>query len=267
MKTKFKVLIPVFAFVILATSLSGCSLFSRRYEKTYSKEASVNAAGKQKIIFENVTGDVRIHKSDDVNSIIVKAKTVVHLNKSELENDIEWVKLVLDTTGNDVVISVNIIKDGKRFFNFNFNEQHDRTSVDIYVPNNIPVDISLTNGDIIAKKISNDVKLDVTNGDVNLEDYYGKAEIDIVNGKLNAKLDSTKGLTTDIVNGSVNLSIGELFAAKFSLETVNGKIKIDKELPFKETADEKNFQTGTIGNSEYEVKIDITNGKINLKKK
>lgn len=267
MKTKFKVLIPVFAFVILATSLSGCSLFSRRYEKTYSKEASVNAAGKQKIVFENVTGDVRIHKSDDVNSIIVKAKTVVHLNKSELENDIEWVKLVIDTTGNDVVISVNIIKDGKRFFNFNFNEQHDRTSVDIYVPGNIPVDISLTNGDIIAKKISNDVKLDVTNGDVNLEDYYGKAEIDIVNGKLNAKLDSTKGLTTDIVNGSVNLSIGEYFAAKFILETVNGKIKIDKGLPFKETADEKNYQTGTIGNSEYEVKIDITNGKINLKKK
>lgn len=267
MKTRLKVIIPFLALILLVTSFSGCSLFSRRYEKTYSKEASVNATGKQKIIFENVTGDVKIHKSDDVNSILVKAKTTVHLKKNELENDIDWVKLVMDTSGNNVIITVDIIKDSHRFFNFTINDEHNRTSVDIYVPESIMVDISLTNGDIIAKKISNDVNLDVTNGDVNIEDYYGKAEINIVNGKLNAKLDSTKGLTTDIVNGSANLSIGEYFAAKFTLETLNGKIKIDKEIPFKEITGEKNLKTGTIGNSGNEVKIDITNGKINLRKK
>jgi len=267
MKTKLNFIIPALAIIILATSFSGCSLFSRRFEKTYTKEASVNAAGKQKIIFENVTGDVKIHQSEDVNSILVKAKTTVHLTKNELENEIEWVKLILDTTGNEVVISVDVIRERKRIFGIGFNDEHNRTSADIYVPKGILVDISLTNGDITAKEISNDVKFEVTNGDIDIGDYYGKSEINIVNGKLNCSLDSTKGMRAEIVNGSVNLSIGDFFSAKFNLETINGKIKIDKELPFKEISDEKNLKKGTIGNSDNEVKIDITNGKINLRKK
>lgn len=266
MKTNFKKLLPVIILILFVTSLSGCSLFSRKFQKTYSKEASVNATGKQKIIFENISGNIRIYKSDDVNSIIVKAKTTVRLTKNELENEIEWVKLNLDTTGKDVVITIDVIKDSKTIFGINFNDDYNRTTADIYVPENIMLDLSLTNGDITAKEISNDVKLNVTNGDINLEDYYGKSEINIVNGKLNCKLDSTKGMRAEIINGNANLSIGEFFTAKFAFETVNGKIKIDKELPFKEISDEKNQKAGTIGNSENEIKIDVTNGKINLKK-
>lgn len=58
--------IKLFLILILLTALiSGCSLFSRKYEKVVTDNATVSSVNKEALILENTSGDIRIHKSGD----------------------------------------------------------------------------------------------------------------------------------------------------------------------------------------------------------
>ncbi len=263
-----KIIKPTVIFLLIALlgaiSLSGCSLFQKRYEKTEKKELSVNTIGKKKVVLNNTNGDIKVTKSSIDTVLTIKAVATLHLTKKELKEEKENIKLKVDTSESTVNIVCDFIKESKlQFFNFKFGSD---INYELLVPDGIEVTIDNTNGKASLFQVNNDANIKITNGNVNLENTTGKIFVDITNGKVKAELDSTKGLDIKTINGSVNLGLSNNFAGKFKMETTNGKIS-KKDFNFTNVEEDKKYFSGTLNSGNSEVKIETTNGKITLTKK
>lgn len=246
--------------ILLTALVPGCSLFSRKYEKTVTENATVSAVNKEALMLENTNGDIRIHKSTD-SLINIKVERTVFLKKSELEKDIDWIDINIDTSGKIVKVNIDILRE-LQFFNFKVGS----TDIDIYVPENLFLNIKGTNSDVEFDDIKNDVKLDITNGKVKSQNVSGNLEVDITNGKIYAAPDSGKDCNLNVTNGNVILETDDKTEGNFDLSVRNGKIdggnyKFDTTF-----VKEKGYLKAKSGSSGNRITVKVTNGKIKLSK-
>lgn len=254
--------LKIFLILILLTVLiSGCSLFSRRYEKVVTEDATVSAINKEALILENTSGDIRIHKSAD-SLISIKVEKTVFLKKNELNDNIDWIDFNIDSSGKIVKINIDILRE-MRFFNFNAGGS---TDIDLYVPENLFLTVKCTNSDVEFDDIRNDVKLDITNGKVKAENISGNIEVDLTNGKIYAAPGYGKDCNLKITNGSVYLDVGEKTPGNFDLSVKNGKVD-PGSIRFDTTeVKQKGYLKGKIGDTANRITVKVTNGKIKLSK-
>jgi hypothetical protein len=264
-KTNFHIKRILLAVSVLAFLMSGtsCSLLKKRYEKTETEEHAISIENKTKISVDNINGDIRIFQNTSDSLLHMKIEKITQVQEKDLGRPMQNLRVKIDTAGSVISINSEYTKK-KKFFNISFDD--DEINYDLYVPNNIRIVIDNTNGDLFMTDVSNDIVANLTNSDVKLEKVFGKTKIDLVNGKVKGDLDSTRGLNIEITNGKAILSLGESFSAKFKLDVTNGKIKKDT-LDFLDVTERKDFFEGRLGESESEVIIDITNGKISLSKR
>lgn len=243
---------------------SGCNLFQKKYEKTEKKEISVSTVNKKKVVLNNTNGDIKITKSSLDSALRFKAEAVYHLTKKELAENKERIKIDVDSSGDVIKITVDYIRV-KRIFNFDLNL---RTNLDyeLFVPEGIEVSIDNTNGKTEISEVSNKVEINQTNGELNISHATGMITTDLTNGKITGDLDSTKGLNLKLTNGKITLNLGSTFSGKFRMEITNGKISKD-DFDFKDVNDDRKLFRGTLGNSNAEIRLETTNGKITLNKK
>jgi DUF4097 and DUF4098 domain-containing protein YvlB len=256
----------IFLIIILIglISFSGCSLFRKRYEKTEKKDFVVNTTGKKKVVFDNTNGNIKVTKNSADSVLIFKAEATFRVTKKEMKEEKEKIKVNIDTLGDVIKITSDYIKE-KRFFNFQINfDEH--TNYELIVPEGIEVSIDNTNGKMEIADINNNVGVNSTNGNVVLTHTTGNISIDATNGKVKGELDSAKSLNIIAINGIVNLNLSDTFSGKFRLETINGKIS-KGDFDFKDVENDKKLFKGTLGDSDAEIKIKTTNGKITLTKK
>lgn len=259
-----KIIFVLFILVTLIT-LQGCSLLTRRVEKSETKELIINTKGKESLSIDNIHGDITVKKSESDTVAFIKIKCTVKVPKNRYDENLSNIKVDLDTSSKDIKINTDITQEGDlKFFFDNF---RNKTSIEITVPKNLKLIIDATNGDVSVKNIENDVTIDLTNGDISLDNVTGKYKIETTNGNLTCDIDSTKGIDAAITNGKTKMNISKTFSANLDFEVTNGKIIIDEKIiPTVEMKDKKSFK-GKIGNSDSQVKINIINGKINLKQK
>jgi len=264
----FTLMFKLFSLIIVlsffATSIMGCSLFRKKYEKKETKEYKLSVINKKKIQLDNLNGDIKIKSNSFDNNLIVKADITVYLTKKELDKEDDYTKVSFDTTESTIRISTER-KSTRNHFVF-FGSQHDKINYEIDVPSGISVSVDNTNGRITLEKMDNDVKIDLVNGDIKFSRLSGQLDFDVTNGKIKGDADSTKGMSINTVNGNVELTLSEYFTGKFNMQTVNGKIS-KKDFNFKNTNEEKRSFKGELGSNGPDVKIETVNGKITLKKK
>lgn len=262
---KNKSAVIFFSVLLLgAISLSGCSLFQKRYEKVEKKEISVNSTGKKKVVLNNTNGNIKVIKSSIDSVLTVKAEATFHLTKKELNDEKEKIKLSVDTAENIIDIKTDFVKEKKfQIFHMEFGSE---INYELIVPEGLEVSIDNTNGKAEIYEVNNNVNIELTNGNVTLTRPTGKIYVDILNGKVKGDLDSTKGLDIKTTNGNVSLNLSSTFSGKFKMETTNGKIT-KKGFDFTNADDEKKYFKGSLGNSDAEITIETTNGKITLTKK
>jgi len=246
--------------ILLTALVPGCSILSIRYEKVVTDNATVIALNKEALILENTSGDIRIYKSTD-SLINIKVEKTVFLKKNELDKDIDWIDIKIDTSGKIVKVNIDILRE-LQFFNF----KAGTTDIDIYVPENLFLSIKGTNSDVEFNDVKNDVKLDITNGKVKSQNVSGNLEVDITNGKIYASPDSGKDCNLNVTNGSVILETDDKTEGNFDLSVKNGKIdggnyKFDTTL-----VKERGYLKAKSGNSENRITVKVTNGKIKLSK-
>jgi DUF4097 and DUF4098 domain-containing protein YvlB len=246
-------------------SFQGCSLFKKKYAKLETKEFKLKASNYKKMEVENPNGDITIKKSDNDSVITIKAEITKYVTKKELDQPTKDVILDIDSTGSTLRIA-DIANKYDNSFHIQF-DMHKSTNVDyvIYVPSGIEISVDGTNGKVDLKEFNNDVKVELTNGNVKVENVYGKIKLDLTNGNISAKLDSTKSLDFETTNGNIKLDVGEKFSGVFDLITVNGKIS-RKNVNFSSTDEEKKEFKGTLGKGDAPVKMQTTNGRINIEK-
>ena len=257
------VLLSLTAAVLI--SFQGCSLFKKKYAKVETKEFKLKASNYKKMEVENPNGDITIKRSDNDSIITIKAEITKYVTKKELDQPTKDVILDIDSSGSTLRIA-DIANKYDNSFHIQF-DMHRSTSVDyiIYVPAGIEILVDGTNGKVELKEFNNDVKVDLTNGNLKVEDVYGNIKLDLTNGNISAKLDSTKSLDFQTTNGNIKLDVGEKFSGVFDIRTVNGKIT-RKNVNFSSTDEEKKEFKGTLGNSKATVKLETTNGRINIEK-
>jgi DUF4097 and DUF4098 domain-containing protein YvlB len=256
--------ILLIAVLIGAVTLSGCTLFQKRYEKIEKKEISVNTIGKKKVVLNNTNGNIKVTKSSVDSVLVIKAEATFHLTKKEMKEEVEKIKLSVDTSENIIKIKTDFVKESKlQFFNIKFGSE---INYELIVPNGLDISIDNTNGKTEIYEVSNNINLELANGNVTLSHTSGKISVEATNGKVKGDLDSTQGLDIKTINGSISLNLSSTFSGRFKMETTNGKI-VKKDFDFKDVDDEKKYFKGTLGNSDVDIKIETTNGKITLTKK
>lgn len=256
------VLILAFIFLI---SLSGCSIFQKRYEKSETREFRISSAGKTRIVIENVNGNITIKKNSDINSIILNADIKMNVTKKELNDPLKNYEINIDTLSNEVRISSKTTVREKRFFNFG-NWDNNSINYTLYLPSELDADVSTVTGKIEASDVTNNVTGSTVNGKINVENTTGILKLETTNGKITAELDSTKGMTLEAVNGSISLTVSSTFSGKFEADWVNGSFKYD-DIGFKDVNKEKRSFKARLGDRDSDIKVSTVNGSIKIHNK
>lgn len=263
---KGKKLLPLILIIVFfISSLQGCSFFQKRYEKTETREFKISSAGKTKIILENKNGNIIVRKNSSDSMILLNAEIKVNVTKKELNEPLKNFEISIDTSSNEIRISNKTTYREEEFLNFG-NWHNNGINYTLYLPNGLDADISSTNGKLEASDISNNITGSTVNGKISFVNTSGLLKLETTNGKISAELDSTRGMTLDVVNGSINLKLSPSFSGIFHVDWVNGSFKYD-DFNFQDVNKDKKFFKGKIGNSGSEIKISTVNGSIKLYKK
>lgn len=258
-----KTLSYLFAIAIALILLGGCGLISKKYTKSASNEFDLNSVGKTKIRLENITGDITISKSSDSNLLKIKAYMETKVKKKFLDTPFDEIKINIDTNTNEIVVKT-VFNDKGRDGLFKFGNS-EKVDYNIYLPENLKVDINNINGDIFAGNIGNNVVIENINGNADFKSFHGKLECDLTNGSVTGEIDSTKGMNINLVNGNITLKLSNYLNASIQAETLNGRIT-DENLELSDIIKDKKKLKAKIGtvDSEIEIKLETVNGKIKL---
>lgn len=257
---------------LLLITLLGLFAFSsidctfRRYDKREVSEYKVNLSGKTNVMIENFNGKIKCYRGDSATGLVVKAEITARVKKRDLEKPLTEAWVEIDSTSEIVKVTSEYEKS-KGWLKFKFNNKDANSSeinYTITIPPGVKLSIYNVNDDIELTNIENDLDVELLNGDIEVDNASGVNRIKIANGKLKGSLDSTKGMSVEIINGKVDLKLDSTFSAYFKIDVGNGKIE-QKNLNFGALSSDKETLRGRIGDSNAEVKIDMVNGKVILK--
>ena len=263
---RIKTLLLITILGLFAFSSMDCVF--KRYDKREVSDYTVGLYGKTKVALENFNGKIKVFKGDSTTGLIVKVEKIAQVKKRELDKPFTEAWVSIDSSSEIVRITSEYEKN-KGLIKFKLNDKDansTRINYTITIPPGVKLSIVNVNGDIEFTNIENDLDVELINGDVIVDNISGLNKFDIANGKIKGSLDSTKGLTADILNGRVDLKLDSTFSANFKIDVGNGKIEY-KDLNIETLQAEKKTLRGRIGDSNAEVKIDIGNGKVILKSK
>lgn len=256
-----KTIILVLLAAIFFLGFNGCGFMGKKYTKSETEEIRINTAGKKKISLENISGNIRIIKSPDSSVLIIKALKETKVRKKDLQTPFDEIKIETDTNSENISVRTVINKNGEiKFFNLGRNPT---VNYDLYIPDNIEIEIDNINGDLSAKNVNNSLKVSLVNGDADIDNVSGSMNCEITNGSFSGEVDSTQGIDISIINGSITFILSNFMNANIKAETVNGKIS-DENIQLRELRKEKKILKAKIGNQETDVEInsETVNGKI-----
>lgn len=242
--------------------LNGCSLLKKRVEKKENVKYTLNGSNKTSIHIDNTNGRINISNSNDTNGTIrIDAEIISDVKADEQDKPISNVKILIDSSGNEIKIETEINNTNSGILRKNNNE---KVNYDIKVPAKMKVHTETVNGTTTITRISNDIKAETVNGKINVFNCTGRIDIEGVNGSVTCNVDSiTAGITVNIVNGDVKIGGLRNIDADVNASTVNGRVKF-KDLSFTDVNSEKRTLSGILGKGGSMIRIESTNGRISL---
>ncbi len=261
MKSRIIIILVSFGFII---SVNGCGLMGKKYLKSKSEQHQISTLDKKKIKISNITGNIVLSHSNDTAMVTIKASKEIKVKKKYLDTPFDEITIDIDTLSS--IIEIKSVISGNDDGVFKFNNNRDiRIDYEIYIPSNIDIEVENVHGNITSGDLNNDIKIDLVHGDVDLENYTGRIDCEITNGSFSGKIDSTKGIDLNTINGNVTLILSNYMNVNLRAETVNGRIS-NENLDFRLVDKERNIFKGKLGNSDLksDIKIETVNGKIKL---
>lgn len=242
--------------------LNGCSLLKKRVEKKENVKYTLNGSNKTSIHIDNTNGRINISNSNDTNGTIrIDAEIISDVKADEQDKPISNVKILIDSSGNEIKIETEINNTNSGMLRKNNNE---KVNYDIKIPANMKVHTETINGTTTITRINGDIRAETVNGKINIFNCPGRLDIEGVNGSIVCNVDSvTAGINVSIVNGDVKIGGLKNINADVNASTVNGRVKF-KDLSFTDINSEKRTLSGILGKGGSMIKIESTNGRISL---
>lgn len=255
---KMKYILTLILLGSMITAFNGCSYLKKRVEKTEKEEYKLNASNKTRISIDDSNGDIRITRTNDtLGYVIINAEKSYEVRYDEQDKPIENVKIIIDTTGNEIIVKTEIKRDNGMFRSHRGGE----VNYNVKIPANMNVSIDNTNGDIILTGLNGDVDIETVNSSISLAHCSGMIKVDGVNGGVYANIDSTRGVNIELVNGTVKLGGLKNISADVNAQTVNGRIRYSN-LELTDVVAEKKTLTGKINNGGNMISVSTVNGNV-----
>ncbi len=134
-------------------------------------------------------------------------------------------------------------------------------SYTIAIPSFIDLKINNVHGTVSLNTLDNNINIELITGELNLEQVSGNIKADLTNVDVTGTIDSTNGMSFDIINGDVRLTLNSSISAKVDAEWAHGKFEYEG-LNFMNIDKESDSFRGILGTGNSDIRIDITNGKI-----
>jgi hypothetical protein len=192
--------------------------------------------------YKSQLDDVEVNVTEDVNSVIIKAiynteKRDVTVTMTIKVPHAVTVEKVKDVNGN---VGITDVKGD--------------------------CEVSVTNGEININDVDGYVTAQMTNGDIDIKDTTGISEVSNTNGDIKAEIYNLRAnVEVTNTNGDVTIYILPSLDANITLETENGKVKVN-DLTLEYTVNEDKHVIGSLGLGIYKVNLVTTNGNVNLNK-
>jgi DUF4097 and DUF4098 domain-containing protein YvlB len=134
----------------------------------------------------------------------------------------------------------------------------------INLPKNTDLNIETVNGNIIIENVKGNIKSESVNGDLNLKGISGKGSFETVNGEIKIEFEEKNpDFRAESVNGSIYLKSDKNLNAKYSIEVVNGKIKIIPDVFEIKSSTPKEI-SGKWGDGTGKIHIETVNGNVTI---
>jgi hypothetical protein len=263
----------VFTLIVILTLAGFCGCINLNTESPSSEvreyfESEYDANDDTILSVSTVNGAITITSWDGVNISLNATKRSTY----GIE-DLDKAEIIVTENDNEITIEIQ-------------HTQPIRTravDLDINIPYNVTVKSAYsTNGPIQITDTKGDIVLSNTNGPINIEDVDGYIKASTTNGGIEIKgttgiddLTTTNGgITAEIfdikddvniqsTNGGITLYIKSSINASIEIATINGGISVDDALISITESSSKSLK-GTIGTGGDTIKIQTTNGDINV---
>lgn len=217
-----------------------------------------------RVSIENINGDVRIAVWDQ-NEVKVDA-----VKKARERERLDEVKIEVVNTADSVRIKT-------KYPDQSFNERGSRrynnpASIEytLTIPRKAHLDSAeLVNGSLDIEGAEGDVKAACVNGRIKANGLMGEVKLSTVNGGVEAtivRLDDTKGVSLNSVNGTIVLIIPGNASAQVKANTVHGAITNDFGLQVNDGEYVGHDLSGQIGSGGPRVRLSNVNGPISIKR-
>ena len=217
-----------------------------------------------RVSIENINGDVRIAVWDQ-NEVKVDA-----VKKAHQRERLDEVKIEVLNTADSVRIKT-------KYPDQTFNERGSRrynnpASIEytLTIPRKAHLDSAeLVNGSLDIEGAEGDVKAACVNGRIKANGLMGEVKLSTVNGGVEAtivRLDDTKGVSLNSVNGTIVLIIPANASAQVRANTVHGAITNDFGLQVNDEQYVGHDLSGQIGSGGPRVRLSNVNGPISIKR-
>ncbi|MFT3744998.1 MAG: DUF4097 family beta strand repeat-containing protein [Pyrinomonadaceae bacterium] len=131
-------------------------------------------------------------------------------------------------------------------------------------------EIETVNGSATVSNFNNVTRVSAVNGSVNATNIRGTAKLSTVNGEVKAdfdRLETGSKISCETVNGKVNLTIPSDANATVKVDSLNGNITNDWNLPVRKGKYVGRDLYGKLGNGEVQIRMSSVNGTLAIGRK
>lgn len=131
-------------------------------------------------------------------------------------------------------------------------------------------EIETVNGSATVSNFTNVTRVSAVNGSVNATNLRGNAKLSTVNGEVKAdfdRLETGSKISCETVNGKVNLVIPSDANATIKIDSLNGNITNDWNLPVRKGKYVGRDLYGKLGNGDVQIKMSSVNGALTIGRK
>lgn len=218
----------------------------------------IDVVNHTKLRMNVINGSINLIGVDGLTTVSVAGeKSVGSESMEDAEEHLQFLEVNVLDSGDEILIET---------------DQPDNTfgrsyvvDFDIQIPPDFVLDILTINGSVNINSIGNSIAVSLVNGQIVFGEISGSVTVDIVNGQFEGNIElPLHGIADiDVVNGEIDLGIPQNTSAEFSANISNGSISISNLVLFNEIVTPTSV-TGTLGNGDGIIDLDVSNGIIDV---
>jgi hypothetical protein len=245
--------------VVLFAPLTACNLqlstdVEAKDEWTRSYQVTPNAA----VTIKNGNGKIEVIGGDGSSVTIIAERIVKASTEAAAKEQLALIEMKEEAANDHVSLD-----SSTRGLQINVSR---RINYKITMPRGASLSLSSSNGDIHVTNVSGTFSAEASNGRIVATNLQNGAKVSTTNGVIELAFDRVgdAGISAETTNGMITVELPRTTNAELSARVTNGGIS-NEGLDLKVSEQSRRRLDGTLGSGGPSIRLETTNGAINLK--